>query len=85
MKKYSNYIIIALIIINIFSVLEINNIKNSMNNYYQQIVSGINRNNSEISNIYSNINSILEKQGSVYANLKLGQLAHRKLGQYQYN
>ena len=22
---------------------------------------------------------------SVYANLKLGQLAHRKLGQYQYN
>jgi len=21
----------------------------------------------------------------VYANLKLGQLAHRKLGQYQYN
>ena len=71
MKKYSNYIIIALIIINIFSVLEINNIKNSMNNYYQQIVSGINRNNSEISNIYSNINSILEKQGSVYANLKL--------------
>jgi len=22
---------------------------------------------------------------TVYANLKLGQLAHRKLGQYQYN
>jgi hypothetical protein len=27
---------------------------------------------------------LLLKDG-VYANLKLGQLAHRKLGQYQYN
>ena len=24
-------------------------------------------------------------KNTVYANLKLGQLAHRKLGQYQYN
>ncbi len=38
-------------------------------------------------------NLILDREGSiilgdtmtVYANLKLGQLAHRKLGQYQYN
>ncbi len=65
MKKYSNFIIIALLIINMFCLLQINNLKSSMDNYYQQIVSGINRNNNEISNIYSNINSILEKQGSL--------------------
>jgi len=65
MKKYSNYIIIALLITNMFCLLQINNLKSSMDNYYQQIVSGINRNNNEISNIYSNINSILEKQGSL--------------------
>ncbi|MDF2505080.1 hypothetical protein [Clostridium sp.] len=65
MKKYSNYIIIALLIINMFCLLKINNLESSMDNYYQQIVSGINRNNNEISNIYSNINSILEKQGSL--------------------
>lgn len=52
MKKYSNYIIIALLIINMFCLLKINNLENSMNNYYQQIVSGINRNSNEISNIY---------------------------------
>jgi hypothetical protein len=65
MKKYSNYIITALLIINIFCLLKINNLENSMDNYYQQIVSGINRNSNEISNIYSNINSILEKQVSL--------------------
>lgn len=65
MKKYSNYIIIALLIANVFCILKINNLENSMDNNYQQIMSGINRNNNEISNIYSNINSILEKQGSL--------------------
>lgn len=71
MKKYSNYIIIALIVINIFSILKINNLENSMDNYYQQIMSGINRNNSEISNIYSNINSVLEKQSSLLDSYKI--------------
>lgn len=71
MKKYSNYIIIALIIINIFSLLKINSLENSMDNYFQQIVSGINRNNSEISNIYSNIDSILEKQSSLLDSYKI--------------
>jgi hypothetical protein len=33
--------------------------------------------------IYYSINRF--DLGVVYANLKLGQLAHRKLGQYQYN
>lgn len=42
-----------------------------MDNYYQQIVAGINRNNGEISNIYSNINSILEKQGSLLDSYKI--------------
>lgn len=65
MKKYSNYIIIALIIINIFSLLKINNLENSMDNYFQQIASSINRNNNEISNIYSNIDSVLAKQSSI--------------------
>lgn len=65
MKKYSNYIIIALLIINMICLMQINNLKNSMDNYYQQIVSGVNRNSNEISNIYSNINAILEKQSSL--------------------
>ncbi|WP_313165073.1 hypothetical protein [Sedimentibacter sp.] len=65
MKKYSNYIIIALILTNIFSILKINNLERTMDNYYLQIMSGVNRNNSEISNIYSNIDSILEKQSSL--------------------
>jgi hypothetical protein len=65
MKKYSNYIITALLIINIFCLLKINILESSMDNYYQQIVSGINRNSNEISNIYSNINSILQNQGSL--------------------
>ncbi|WP_313342467.1 hypothetical protein [Sedimentibacter sp.] len=71
MKKYSNYIIIALIIINIFNIFKINNLERSMDNYYLQIVSGINRNNSEISNIYSNIDSILEKQSSLLDSYKI--------------
>ena len=71
MKKYSNYIIIALIIINIFNIFKINNLERSMDNYYLQIVSGINRNNSEISNIYSNIDSILEKQSSLLDSHKI--------------
>lgn len=65
MKKYSNYIITVLLVMNMICLLQINSLKNSMDNYYQQIVSGINRNNNEISNIYSNINSILEKQDSL--------------------
>lgn len=65
MKKFSNYIIISLLIINMICLMRINNLKNTMDNYYQQIVSSINRNNNEISNIYSNINSILDKQGSL--------------------
>lgn len=72
MKKYSNYIIIALLIINIFCLLKINNLESTIDNYYQQIVSGINRNNSEISNIYSNINSILDKQGSLLDSYEIG-------------
>lgn len=65
MKKYSNYIIIALLITNIFCLLQINNLKSTMDNNYQQIMSGINSNNNEISSIYSNVNSILEKQSSL--------------------
>lgn len=71
MKKYSNYIIVALIVTNIFCVLQINNLKSSMDNYYHQMMSGINRNNSEISNIYSNVDAILEKQSSFLDSYKI--------------
>ncbi|NYB75106.1 hypothetical protein HZF24_13235 [Sedimentibacter hydroxybenzoicus DSM 7310] len=71
MKKYSNYIIITLIIVNVFSIFKISSLERTMDNYYLQIVSGINRNNSEISNIYSNINSILEKQSSLLDSYKI--------------
>ncbi|WP_312700652.1 hypothetical protein [Sedimentibacter sp.] len=71
MKKYSNYIIIALIIVNVFSIFKISSLERTMDNYYLQIVSGINRNNSEISNIYSNINSILDKQSSLLDSYKI--------------
>ncbi|GEM_PF-661472 len=65
MKRKFEVIIIALVLLNIYTLFKLNSIQNSIDNKYAHLRNAVESTNGEISGITSNINSILEKQGSI--------------------
>lgn len=65
MKRKFEIIIIALVLLNIYTLFKLNIIQNSIDNKYNHLRNAVESTNGKISGITSNINSILEKQGSI--------------------
>ncbi len=64
-KKYTNYIIVVLLIMNIFTILKLNSVENSLDNEFQRYKSENNDLRNEIQQIYYNVDSKLKKQASI--------------------
>ncbi|MDF2678553.1 MAG: hypothetical protein K0Q97_2905 [Bacillota bacterium] len=64
-KKYTNYIIVVLLIMNFFTILKLNSVENSLDNQFQRYKSENNDLRNEIQQIYYNVDSKLKKQASL--------------------
>lgn len=65
MKRNFEIIIVALVLLNIFTILKLNSMQNSFDNKYNHLINAVEGTNSIVSGITSNVNAILEKQGSI--------------------
>jgi hypothetical protein len=66
MKKNKLYIIIiALVILNLYTISKIKNLENTVNNHYQQYINSQSMFDENINNIYSNVDEKLKKQASI--------------------
>lgn len=65
MKRNFEIIIVALVLLNIFTILKLNRMQNSFDNKYNHLINAVEGTNSIVSGITSNVNAILEKQGSI--------------------
>lgn len=69
MKKNSLYLIItALVLLNLFTLVKLNNLKNNVENRLQQSDFAVSSLRNEIDGIYSNVDTKLKKQASILDN-----------------
>ena len=65
MKRNVEIIIVALVLLNIFTILKLNSMQNSFDYKYNHLINAVEGTNSRVSGITSNVSAILEKQGSI--------------------
>ncbi len=65
MKKNSEVLIAALILLNIFTLFKLNSIQNSLDNNYREIRYTVEDTRNKVSSFTSDINSLIEKQASI--------------------